>query len=96
MVEEFGGLLDCGVLVRDFDRLRIGRVAPLEPPLRVPARRIKCFRMDRPGDIGGLKLDRLCQYALRFRSKVPVVVQYGRMDVTQTNLAYIGTMGHAE
>ena len=64
--------------------------------LRVPAKRIKCFRMDRPGDIGGLKLDRLYQYALRFRSNVPVVVQYGRMDVTQSNLAYIGTMGHAE
>ena len=64
--------------------------------LAVPARRIRCFRMDRPGDIGGLKLDRLSQYALRFRSNVDIVVQYGRMDVTQTNLAYIGTMGHAE
>jgi len=64
--------------------------------LAVPARRIRCFRMDRPGDIGGLKLDRLSQYALRFRSNVDIVVQYGRMDVTQANLAYIGTMGHAE
>ncbi len=64
--------------------------------LLVPARRIKCFRMDHPDEIGGLSLDRLFQYALRFRSNVPVVVQYGRMDVTQPNLAYIGTMGYGE
>jgi hypothetical protein len=64
--------------------------------LQVPAKRIKCFRMDHPSEIGGLQLERLSQYALRFRSDVPVVVQYGRMDVTQPNLAYIGTMGHAE
>ncbi len=64
--------------------------------LHVPAKRIKCFRMDHPEEIGGVRLERLFQYALRFRSDVPVVVQYGRMDVTQPNLAYIGTMGHAE
>jgi hypothetical protein len=64
--------------------------------LVVPAKRVCCFRMDRPADVGGLKLDRLYQYALRFRSDAEVVVQYGRMDVTQANLAYIGTMCHAD
>jgi hypothetical protein len=64
--------------------------------LAVPAKRIKCFRMDHPNEIGGLKLERLSQYALRFRSSIEVVVQYGRMDVSQDNLAYIGTMGHSE
>ena len=63
--------------------------------LAVPARRIKCFRMDHPGEIGGVQLRRLQQYALRFRSDVEVIVQYGRMDVAQDNLAYIGMMGHA-
>jgi hypothetical protein len=63
--------------------------------LMVPARRIRCFRMDHPGEIGGVELKRLDQYALRFRSDVDVVVQYGRMDITQPNLAYIGMMGHA-
>ena len=47
-------------------------------------------------EIGGIKLERLSQYALRFRSSIEVVVQYGRMDVSQDNLAYIGTMGHSE
>lgn len=64
--------------------------------LAVPAKRIKCFRMDHPNEIGGIKLERLSQYALRFRSSMEVVVQYGRMDVSQDNLAYIGTMGHSE
>ena len=63
--------------------------------LTVPARRIKCFRMDHPAEIGGVEIKRLEQYALRFRSDVEVIVQYGRMDVSQPNLAYIGMMGHA-
>ena len=63
--------------------------------LTVPARRIKCFRMDHPGEIGGVEIKRLEQYALRFRSDTEVIVQYGRMDVSQANLAYIGMMGHA-
>ena len=63
--------------------------------LSVAARRVRCFRMDHPSEIGGLELGRLQQYALRFRSDVEVIVQYGRMDITQSNLAYIGMMGHA-
>ena len=62
--------------------------------LAVAARRIRCFRMDHPAEIGGVQLKRLEQYALRFRSDVEVVVQYGRMDISQENLAYIGMMGH--
>ncbi len=69
-----------------------------EPPLEkihlsVPAKRIRCFRMDHPDEIGGLKIDRRTQYALRFQSDIEVIIQYGRMDVTQSNLAYIGMMG---
>ena len=61
--------------------------------LVVPARRVKCFRMDHPDEIGGLEIGRLVQHALRFRSNEPVIIQYGRMDITQPNLAYIGIMG---
>ncbi len=32
--------------------------------LIVPARRVKCFRMDHPAEIGGLEIKRLDQYAL--------------------------------
>jgi hypothetical protein len=63
--------------------------------LTAPSRRIKCFRMDHPEEIGGLEIKRLDQYALRFRSDTEVIVQYGRMDVSQPNLAYIGMMAYA-
>ena len=56
--------------------------------LKVPARRVKCFRMDRPEEIGGVKIERLNQYALRIKSNIEVIVQFGRMDVAQPNLAY--------
>jgi len=63
--------------------------------LEVSPKRVRCFRMDHPEEIGGLQIGRLEQYALRFRSDIEVIVQYGRMDVTQPNLAYIGCMGFA-
>lgn len=40
------------------------------------------------------KIKNLYQYALRFRSNVEVIIQYGRMDITQDNLAYIGLLGY--
>lgn len=64
--------------------------------LTVPAQRVRCFRMDHPEEIGGLEIGRQDQYALRFRSDVEVIVQYGRLDVTQPNLAYIGCLGYAD
>ena len=62
----------------------------------IPAKRVKCFRMDKKEEIGGVELGRLCQYSLRVRSEKEVVVQFGRMDVTQPNCSYIGLMGYSE
>ncbi|MDR0409216.1 MAG: hypothetical protein LBH18_02310 [Spirochaetaceae bacterium] len=62
----------------------------------IPAKRVKCFRLDKKEEIGGVELGRLCQYSLRVRSAAAVVVQFGRMDVTQENCAYIGLMGYGE
>jgi len=64
--------------------------------IAVQAERVKCIRMDRPEDIGGIALDRQLQYSLRFRSDKNVIIQYGRMDIAQPNLAYIGMMGYSE
>lgn len=65
-------------------------------PVTVSAERVLCLRMDHPGDIGGLKLERQQQYSLRVRSDQNIIVQYGRMDIAQPNLAYIGLMGYHE
>jgi len=64
--------------------------------LGVPAERVVNFRMDRPDEIGGVEIPRGVQYALRIRSNVRVVCQFGRLDATQANLAYYTTMGRAE
>ena len=71
--------------------------APIENVMfTVGGKRVKCFRMDKPEEIGGVTLGRLQQYALRVRSDVEIVVQFGRMDVTQPNCSYIGLMGYSE
>ena len=64
--------------------------------LLVPAKRVRCYRMDKPEEIGGVVLGRLNQYSVRVRSDVEIVVQFGRLDVTQPNLAYMGLMGYSE
>jgi hypothetical protein len=63
------------------------------PPLRVEAERVRCFRMDRASDIG-FTVPLSTQYAVKLVSDQPVVVQYGRLDPRQTNLAFYTTMGY--
>ena len=62
----------------------------------IPAKRVKRFRMDKKDEIGGVDLGRLYQYSLRVRSEKEIVVQFGRMDVTQPNCSYSGLMGYSE
>ncbi|MFA6104101.1 MAG: sensory rhodopsin transducer [Victivallaceae bacterium] len=61
--------------------------------LQVGAERINALRLDSPEELG-YKLPRATQYALRVRSTEKIIVQYGRMDVRQANLAYYCTMAH--
>ncbi len=62
-------------------------------PLIIDAERIKAVRLDLLEELG-FKLPRATQYALRIKSNVKIIVQYGRMDVRQSNLAYYGTIAH--
>ena len=62
-------------------------------PLTVDAERIRAIRLDSPDELG-FALPRATQYALRIKSDVKIIVQYGRMDVRQANLAYYGTMAY--
>jgi len=61
----------------------------------VGARRVNCFRIDKPLGDRGYRIP-FGQYALRLRSNVPVVAQLGRADVRQANLAYYTTMGYGQ
>jgi hypothetical protein len=64
--------------------------------LSVPAERIRSFRLDRSGEIGGCVIPPLTQYALRVLSSVPVICQFGRLDTSQANLSYYGSDGFSE
>ena len=64
--------------------------------LTIPPRRVKAFRSDDIEILNGLKLAEEQQYSMRFRSDLEIVVQYGRCDVAQANLAYMALMGYAE
>jgi hypothetical protein len=60
----------------------------------VGSERVIALRLDKPADIGGIKISPLTQYALRVRADHPIVVQFGRLDTTQVNMAYYGCMGY--
>jgi len=67
---------------------------PIElAPVRVAARRVRCFRLDNVDDVG-ITIPRETQYALRVNADIPVVAQYGRLDTRQQNMAFYTVMGY--
>ncbi|MBN2641852.1 MAG: hypothetical protein JXR78_09375 [Victivallales bacterium] len=64
--------------------------------IKVQAERICCIRLDHADEIGGLVIPPLVQYSIRVRSDVNIIAQFGRLDTTQTNMAYYGSMGFFE
>jgi Uncharacterized protein conserved in bacteria len=64
-------------------------------PVKVAAKRVRCFRLDKVEDVG-MSIPRETQYALRLRSDLPVVAQYGRLDTRQQNMAFYTVMGYSD
>jgi hypothetical protein len=64
--------------------------------LTVKAERVKCFQSHRSDDFGSHAVSLGLQYAVKIESDIPVIVQYGRLDARQENLAYYTTMGYTE
>jgi len=62
----------------------------------VKAGRVKCFRMNNLEDMCGYSVPFDTQYAMKLSSSEKIVVQYGRLDNRQTNLAYYTTLGYTE
>jgi hypothetical protein len=58
----------------------------------VEPQRVRCFRMNNVDDMCGFVVPLETQYAMKLESTQPIVVQYGRLDNRQTNLAYYTTM----
>jgi len=55
--------------------------------------RVRSLRLDHPEHIGNVQIPCLTQYAIRVRSDIGIIAQFGRLDTTQANLAYYTTMG---
>ncbi len=58
--------------------------------------RVRCFRMNNTDDMCGYVVPFDTQYAMKLVSDNNIVVQYGRLDNRQVNLAYYTTLGYAE
>ena len=65
-------------------------------PLLVPAKRIRSFRSSDSSLLGGCVLSVNEQYSMSFKSDAGIIVQYGRLDVQQANMAYMALIGHSE
>ncbi len=65
-------------------------------PYLVPAKRIRCFKSHDSEVLGGLHIGVGVQYSMAIKSDVGVVVQYGRLDVQQSNMAYMALMAQSE
>ena len=63
---------------------------------KVGAGRVRCFRMNNPDDMCGYIVPFETQYAMKLSSDQNIVVQYGRLDNTQANLAFYTTLGYSE
>lgn len=60
----------------------------------VEPRRVRCFRMNVVDDMSGYVVPLETQYAMKLESTQKIVVQYGRLDNRQVNLAYYTTMAY--
>ena len=70
---------------------------PIEDvPFTVPAKRIRSFRTDEGYFPGGVSIGVGVQYSIAIKSDVGVHVQYGRLDVQQSNMAYMALVAHGE
>lgn len=62
----------------------------------VKAKTVRCFRMNVLSDMCGYTVPLETQYAMKLESDGNIVVQYGRLDNRQVNLAYYTTLGYSE
>ena len=60
----------------------------------VEPQRVRCFRMNNPDDMSGYIVPLETQYAMKLSSSQKIVVQYGRLDNRQINLAYYTTLAY--
>ena len=68
--------------------------APLK--VKVGAGLVNCVRCMEPDGILGVKVESGVQYAIALHSTVPIVAQYGRLDMRSGPMAFYTTPGYSE
>ncbi|MCK4745735.1 MAG: hypothetical protein KAT15_01810 [Bacteroidales bacterium] len=63
-------------------------------PVEIGPERVVCLHLDQPDDLDGFEMPPLTQYSIRVRSDIPIIVQFGGLDTTQTNMAYYVNVGY--
>ena len=66
------------------------------PKVAVKAGRVVCERCIQPDGILGYKVQEGEQYAIALHSTVPIVAQYGRLDMRSGPMAFYTTPGYCE
>ena len=64
--------------------------------IEVEAKKVRGVRITQEDGFLGYKIPLEEQYALALESDVPIIVQYGRLDVRQPNMAFYATSGYQE
>ena len=82
------------IIVNDTNEKAVIKVKIYFADWEVEAQRVRCFRMNNLNDMCGFAVPLETQYAMKLESSQPIVVQYGRLDNRQTNLAYYTTMAY--
>jgi len=63
-------------------------------PLTVEGERVRCFRTNNAGDMGGHLVDYARQYAIVLESDCDIVAQYGKLEASDQPIAYYTVMGY--
>lgn len=64
--------------------------------ITVGAQRVLCLRAEEEAGFAGIPTPAGEQYAIAIESDLPIVAQYGRLDVRQSNMAFYSPPGYAE
>jgi hypothetical protein len=62
--------------------------------ITVEAQRVRCMKTHEEKYFGDKTQPLETQYAMKVESTEPIIVQYGRLDSRQVNLAYYTVMGY--
>lgn len=69
---------------------------PKEVSVTVGANRVRNFRITDNSDFKEAVPGNGIQYAIGVFSSMPIVCQYGRLDTTQSNMAFLSCIGYSE